>query len=257
MHDSGCFWPCNYDQTMRYFKLVLNLDSLETWGQSLKYRSRFDFTPLAIEIIKHCENEANILQSFFNLFYSQFMKDVGCDIGYLLAQGPRLLKQKFYTFLTQALIHISSTRDITDLTSPNKHIPRWSPITFILRHLGHQTGIIFSYHAPLDQYQENLKVTVFEPLLSYLTCMFNSCPATLNSFSIYLNKQRLLGVFKSHNHLHLDRHWGFNFYSGQYVKVSALKGSDSLCNCTPCLNSKVRHNNCYYTTRTPRVSTKV
>ena len=249
-----CLWPCNYDLTIRYFKLVLNLDSLEPWGQSLTYRSRFDFTPLAIEIIKHCEDDANLLQSFFNLFYSQFMKDVGCDIGYLLDQGPRLLKQKFYTFLTQALIHISSTRDIMDVTSPNNHRPRWTPITFMLRHMGHQMGIIFSYQASLDQYQENLKVTVFEPLLSYLTCMFNSCPATMNSFSSYLNKQRLLGIFKSHNHLHLDQNWGFDFYSSQFVKVSALKGSDSLCNCTPCLNSKVRYNNCYYTSRTPRFS---
>ena len=163
------------------------------------------------------------------------------NINHVIDDLTKPIKSKFYEFLTQSLIHINCDRSIVSNHFSESYNSRWSALTFLLLPGKNHNGIYFAYDKILDTFQENYKTTIFEPLLAYLSCLFNNCNHKKESFQVYIATQQTRGLFKNHNHTLVDGNWKFQFKRYQYISYDEVNRKDDVCTCSKCKNSTL-HN---------------
>ena len=238
-HDEVCSkTECFSQLPILYFKITIRDFFPQHWG-STSTRGNYNIGDIVRKIIHFCPKET-ASESFLHLLRSPWLKDY--DITNLLAYLPNNCRRQFYCFLTQRLIHISSARETKERDSTSR-AAKWPCITFISGCGTEQLdGIYFLYQPVLDN-GENIKASIFEPLLGYLSCLINQCPLIRESFGVYYNAQKHFGVFKQARHTHtvIDGHWKFSFSRKAYALLSSIERgrTDKLCSCYLCRNSSV------------------
>jgi len=223
-----------------YYMVTLRDMDRVTWG-SIGDTSTFDIGIIISEILNRCEPDQT-LESFMNLLKSPWFKKY--HIAKLLSFLKPYDRRQFYHFLTQRLLHLCQDRVVCDKNS-SQPLSRWPCITFLTFHPSDEVipGIYFLYTPQLDIFQENIKITLFEPVLNYLSCLINTCPVRKESFCTFMNSQKHLGIFsqQQHNHIVLDCNWKFFFPTQNFLLLEEINNErrDLICSCLVCKNSLV------------------
>jgi hypothetical protein len=223
-----------------YFRVSFRDFKRGRWG-GVENESNFDIGFVFSKILNQCNND-EALECFLHLLRSPWFTMY--NIATVLLHLKPFLRRQFYHFLTQRLIHLSQER-IVQNKNPSQKIPRWPCITFLTFHPNEevQAGIYFLYTPQLDIFQENIKITLFEPILNYLSCLINTCPARRESFCTFLNVQKHYGIFSpaQHNHVLFDRNWKFLFPKHDFLLLETIEEErrDSICTCFICMRSLV------------------
>ena len=223
-----------------YYRVNLRNMNPGNWG-GVEVGDNFDIGVVFSKILHHC-NTDQTLECFLHLLRSPWFKNY--DITKVLFYLKPYYRRQFYHFLTQRLIHLCQERSVQSKNS-SQQLPRWPCITFLTFKPSEeiQEGIYFLYTPHLDIVQENIKVTLFEPVLSYLTCLINTCPARRESFCAFMNVQKHFGIFSpsQHNHAMLDSNWKFFFPTNDFLLQETIDNerTDLICNCFSCTNSTV------------------
>lgn len=224
---------------LHYYKLTFkDFDPLH-WGGS-EATNNFNIGDIVTHILNFCKPYEGS-ECFLHILRSPWLQPY--NITHLMAYLPPWVQKQFYCFLTQRLIHLSSERIIT-FKHKSETLRRWPCITFVGSPPNNPLdGIFFSYSPLLDLCNENLKITIFEPLLLYLSCLINHCSLIRESFNTFLNSQKHFGLFQSslHNHTLLDDHWKFEFQSKDFLLFEIIQEQrcDKLCYCIMCKKSCV------------------
>ncbi len=223
-----------------YYRVSLRDMNPGNWG-GVENGENFDIGVVFSKILNQC-NTDQTLECFLHLLRSPWFKNY--NISRVLFYLKPYHRRQFYHFLTQRLIHLCKERVVQDKNS-SQQLPRWPCITFLTFNPSEeiQAGIYFLYTPKLDIFQENIKVTLFEPVLSYLSCLINTCPVRKESFCTFMNVQKHFGIFSPshHNHAVLDSKWKLVFPHHNFLLLETINNErkDLICNCISCMNSTV------------------
>lgn len=218
------------DSTVYRILLTSPVDLVQNWGTTEQNlvsctQSTQDMM-LCFELIFTRYSED--INFFLNLLRSGLWVNTGYNPKFIFELSTELLNS-FYRFITQQLIH---TQNYYSIKSKVNVFQATSPFTFIIP-IQKQTppGIYFTYNPDLDlaPSAKELKLRLFQPVLSYLTCMLNCCPSrnvSMHDFIVSNTKHML------HNHNVLDGEWIFSGLRQHPSIPDVLE--DKLCNCELC-----------------------
>lgn len=233
---------CTNISRPEYYAVSLTGFSRAHWGGGSEEGSNFDIGFVFSNILKHF-NDNEKLEGFLHLLRSPWFTNY--NIASVLQHQTPFLRRQFYHFITQCLIHLCQERVVQNKNS-SFPLPRWPCITFLTFPPNEKEvlpGIYFLYSPGLDIFHENIKVTLFEPVLNYLACLINTCPARKESFCTFMNVQKHFGVFPTsqHNHMLIDTSWRFLFSKQDFLFLDAIncERNDRFCHCFSCKKSTV------------------
>ncbi len=218
--------------------------NISKWGGLNNSTSQINLSCIVNQILSFCTSE-ELPEAIINLLRTiDFTK---YSLSHVIDDLPKKIQSYFYEWLTQNLIHLSCDRCIVDTSSNSSYISRWPAITFMVIPGNNHNGIFFTYDEKLDTFNENYKITIFEPLLAYLSCIFNKCTLSKESFPVFLATQKQNGIFlENHNHQMKYFNWKFQFKRNAFLVYEDINRKDEFYHCKKCKNSSLKTNEHYF-----------